>query len=373
MKVKGSALKSSPGRYELMDIELDDPWQDEVLVRMVAAGLCHSDDHMATGDQHVGVLPLAGGHEGAGVVERVGPNTPGFEVGDHVVFSFVPACGRCKWCSTGRQNLCIHGATIMSGARVGHPEDFRMSTADGQRVGQLCGVGSFCERTVVSTMTAVKVPKDLPLKSLSLLGCGVGTGWGAAVNSAQVRPGDTVVIMGVGGIGIHAVQGAAMAGASNIVAVDPVAMKREVALAMGATKAFENIEEATSFARHLTDGQGADSTIVTIGVTTGEHVGQAFRSIRKGGTVVVTGLGRSDDFGVPISLAELTLYQKRLQGSLYGQCNPTSDIPLQIQMYREGKLKIDEMITTTYRPDEIAQGFDDLRSGKNIRGVVSFE
>jgi S-(hydroxymethyl)glutathione dehydrogenase/alcohol dehydrogenase len=356
-----------------MEIELDEPWQDELLVRMVASGLCHSDDHMATGDQHVPMLPLAGGHEGAGVVERVGPNTLGFEVGDHVVFSFLPACGRCRWCATGRQNLCSSGATIMTGGRVGHPGEYRMATPDGRTVGQLCGLASFCERTVVSTYSAVKVPKDISLVTLSLLGCSVGTGWGAAVNSAQGRPGDTVSVMGVGGIGIHAVQGAAMAGASQVIAVDPVALKRDTALGLGATAAFEDISEAVAYAHPLTDGQGADSAIVTIGVVNGEHIAQAFRAIRKGGIVVVTGLGQFSEVGIPVSLAELTLYQKRIQGSLYGQCNPTSDIPMQLQMYREGKLKLDELITNTYTLDEVATGYDDLRAGKNIRGVLVFD
>ena len=230
MRTRGAVISTSPGRYETMELELDEPGQDELLVRMVASGLCHSDDHLATGDLRPSVLPMAGGHEGSGVVERVGPHTPGFEVGDHVVFSFLPACGRCRWCATGQQNLCTFGATILSGSRPGDPESFRLHTLDGQRVAQLSGVSTFCEHTVVSVMSAVKVPKDLPLETLCLLGCGVGTGWGASVHSAELTPGDTVIIMGIGGIGINAVQGAAHAGASHVIAVDPVAMKREAAL-----------------------------------------------------------------------------------------------------------------------------------------------
>jgi NDMA-dependent alcohol dehydrogenase len=372
MRTRGAVIRSSPGRYETIELELDEPRQDELLVRMVAAGLCHSDDHLATGDLKTSVYPMAGGHEGSGVVERVGPNTPDFEVGDHVVFSFLAACGRCRWCATGHQNLCTLGATILSGARPSDPTSFRIHTVDGERVGQFSGISTFCEHTVVSVMSAVKVPKDLPLETLCLLGCGVGTGWGAAVNSAEVTPGDTVIIMGIGGIGINAVQGAAHAGASHVIAVDPVAMKREKSLELGATHAFEGIAEATAFAQSVTDGQGADAAIVTVGVVTGEHVAQAFAAIRKAGTVVVTAIGPMSEVGIPVSLLELTLSQKRIQGSLFGACNPTADIPRQVLMYREGQLKLDELITTTYALDEVSKGYEDMHAGTNIRGIVLY-
>ena len=372
MLTRGAVISSTPGRYETMDLELGEPWQDELLVRMVASGLCHSDDHLATGDLRTGVLPMAGGHEGSGVVEQVGPNTPDFEVGDHVVFSFLASCGRCRWCATGHQNLCNRGATLLNGSRASDPDSFRLHTPDGRRVGQMCGVSTFCEYTVVSTMSTIKVPKDLPLETLCLLGCGVGTGWGAAVHSAEVAPGDTVVVMGVGGIGINAVQGAAHAGALHVIAVDPVAMKREAALGFGATETFASIAEADAFAKSVTDGQGADSAIVSVGVVTGEHVAQAFAAIRKAGTVVVVGVGNQLEMGIPVSLAELTLTQKRIQGSLFGACNANADIPRQIELYRQGKLKLDELVTTTYGLDEVAKGYEDMHAGTNIRGVLVF-
>ncbi|WP_326568892.1 zinc-binding dehydrogenase [Amycolatopsis rhabdoformis] len=219
----------------------------------------------------------------------------------------------------------------------------------------------------------MKVPDDVPLASVCLLGCAVGTGWGAAVNSAQVRPGHTVIVMGIGGIGINAVQGAAHAGASNVIAVDPVAFKREKAKELGATHAVESMAEATELARQFTNGQGADSAIVTVGITTGEHVAQAVSAIRKAGTAVVTGLGDFTAVGVPISLGELTLFQKRLQGSLYGQSNANTDILGQIELYRSGALKLDELITRTYSLDEVAQGYQDMHDGLNLRGVVRFD
>ena len=371
MKTRGAIIRQAPGTYEIADLELDEPRRGELTVRMVAAGLCHSDDHIASGDHAVGSYPICGGHEGAGVVVDVGPETHGWEEGDHVVFSFLAACGRCRWCAQGLQNLCDRGAAIMGGTRPEDPTSFRLSL-DGAPVAQTCGLSTFSEYTTVSTDSAVKVAKDLPLEVLCLLGCGVGTGWGAAVNSAEVYPGHTVVIQGIGGIGINAVQGAAHAGAANIIAVDPVQFKRESALAFGATHAVADMAEATEIARSLTNGQGADSSIVTVGVTTGEHIAQGFAAIRKAGTCVVTGLGSMTDVGIPISPMELTLYQKRLQGSLYGSCAPTADIPWMIELYKAGKLKLDELVTTTYSLDQIAQGFDDMRAGKNLRGVIRF-
>ena len=371
MLTRGAVLREVPGRFEVVELDVDDPRQGEIRVRMVATGLCHSDDHHATGDQRVAVLPFAGGHEGAGIVEAVGPSTTGFVEGDHVVFSFLPSCGRCRWCATGRQNLCDLGASLGTNARWDDPTSFRLRL-DGRPVGQMCGISTFVEHTTVSTASAVKVDSSIPLDVACLTGCGVGTGWGAAVNSAQVRPGDVVIVMGVGGIGINAVQGAAHAGAEAVIAVDPVAFKRETALELGATHAVPTITEATEIGRELTNGQGADSAIVAVGVTTGAHIGQALRAVRKAGTCVVVGIGetRSRDGDIPIM--ELVLYQKRIQGSLFGASAPTADIPAQLRLYASGRLKLDELITTRYRLDDIARGFDDMHAGRTIRGVVVF-
>ncbi|QWF23798.1 NDMA-dependent alcohol dehydrogenase [Nocardioides sp. LMS-CY] len=371
MHTRGAIIKEAPGTYEVVDLEVDDPRQDEIQVRMVASGLCHSDDHVATGDIPVGIYPFAGGHEGAGVVTAVGPHTPGWQEGDHVVFSFLPSCGRCAWCSRGMQNLCDLGATLLVGSRWDDPESFRLSY-DGQPVGQMCGISTFCEVTTVAVDSAVKVPDDVPLDKACLIGCGVGTGWGSAVNSADVRPGDVVVVMGVGGIGINAVQGAAHAGASMVIAVDPVALKREKSLELGATHAVATMEEATELAQSATNGQGADSAIVTVGVTTGEHVAQAMAAIRKAGTVVVTGLGNIAEIGAPISLADVTLFQKRIQGSLFGASNPKADILMLLRLYAEGRLKLDELVTRTYKLDEVALGYEDMHAGRNLRGVIVY-
>jgi NDMA-dependent alcohol dehydrogenase len=371
MKVRASALLATPGKYETIEVDLEGPRQGEVLIRVVAAGLCHSDDHIATGDLGVGRYPVVGGHEGAGVVQEVGPNTLGVVPGDHIIFSFMPVCGRCRWCATGRQNLCDLGALLLAGSRFDDPTSFRMSY-QGQPVGQMCGTSTFAEYTTVDTRSIVVIDKDIPLETACLVGCGVITGWGSAVNAAQTGPGDVVIVMGVGGVGINAVQGALQSGAAEVIAVDPVAFKREFALSLGATSAFATIEEATEYAQSQTNGQGADSTIITTGVTTGEHIAQAFSSIRKAGTLVVAGFGNPTKVGVPIAGPELVLYQKRIQGAIFGMANPTSDIPRALQMYRDGSIKLDELISRRYTLDEVAQGYEDMHAGVNIRGIVTF-
>lgn len=369
MKTRGAVLLKVPGEYEVVELELDDPRPGELRVKMVAAGLCHSEDHFATGDQKAPILPLAGGHEGGGIVEAVGPETRGFAEGDHVVFSFLPACGRCRWCATGMQNLCDLGASIGTAARPDDPTSFRLSRG-GRPVGQMAGLSTFCEHTTVSTAAAIKIDPSIPLDVACLTGCSVGTGWGSAVNSAQVRPGHVVVVMGIGGIGINAVQGAAHAGAGVVIAVDPVEFKRASALKLGATHAVADMEEAIELARSMTNGQGADASIITTGVTRSSHVRQGLAAIRKGGTCVLTGLGESVIRDGDINLHELTLYQKRLQGALFGASAPTADIPAQLAMYQHGALKLDELVTTRYRLDDVARGFQDMHAGRNLRGVI---
>jgi S-(hydroxymethyl)glutathione dehydrogenase/alcohol dehydrogenase len=372
MRTRGAIIRSTPGAYEVADLELDDPRQNELLVRMVASGMCHSDDHIATGDHHAGTYPMCGGHEGAGVVEGVGPNTPGWKVGDHVVFSFLPVCGRCRWCSSGMQSICDTSEFALVGSRFDDPGSYRVHLPDGTDVGQMCGLGTFAEHTVVSTNSAIKVDPDLPLEELCLFGCAIGTGWGSAVNSAGVQPGHTVIVMGVGGVGVNAVQGAVHAGAGHDIAVDPVPFKLQTAAALGATVGFATIEEAAEHARSLTNGQGADSAVVTTGVMSGENVAQAFAAVRKAGTVVVTGVGPMDRPGIPISPVELTAYQKRLVGSHFGACNPTVDIPRLIELYRNDQLKVKELITRTYRLDDVRQGYEDMHAGINLRAVIRF-
>jgi NDMA-dependent alcohol dehydrogenase len=374
VNTRGAIIRSAPGKFEVVDLISDDPRPGEIQVKLAASGMCHSDDHLATGDIPVAHYPMAGGHEGAGIVTAVGANTKGFKEGDHVVFSFLPACGRCRWCASGMSYLCDLGAGLLIGARFDDPESFRFSTPDGEAIGQMCGIGTFSGVTTVNYESAVKIPDDIPLDVACLTGCSVGTGWGSSVTAAKVEPGETVIIMGIGGIGSNAVQGAAYAGASHVIAVDPVPFKREKAQEFGATETFESIEEAADFARSVTNGQGADKAIVTVGVTTGQHVAQAFSAIRKAGTVVVTGLGDiTDQSGIPISVGELTLFAKEIKGAMFGDSNPHTDILKMLRLYQEGNLKLDEQVTKRYTLDEVNQGYEDMHAGKNIRGVIIYD
>lgn len=369
---QAAVVREQHGRFDVLPVSVDDPQQGEVRVRVVAAGLCHSDHHLVTGDTVPPHLPMIGGHEGSGIVEAVGPNTPEWKVGDKLVFSWIPSCGTCVWCASGRTNLCQLGRNLLLGTRFHNPESFRFTLEDGSVAGQMCGLGTFSEYTLVNVESAIKVPDDADLNTLWLLGCGVGTGWGSAVYSAETKPGDVVVVMGIGGIGINAVQGAKHAGARAIIAVDPVEFKRDAALRMGATHVFADIDEAAEFGRSITDGQGANRAIVTVGVLDGTHVAQAVQATGKDGVTVITSIASDTVESIPISPVEFTRYQKRIQGTLYGHANPRADIPRQLEMYRSGQLVLDELITKTYTLDEINQGYDDLLDGTLIRGRLTF-
>lgn len=371
MKTRAAILRSSPGVFETATVDLDEPGPGEVLIRMVATGLCHSDDHLQTGHMRMKTYPMAGGHEGAGVVAQVGPEVRDLREGDHVVLACMPTCGRCTFCARGMQNLCDRGRFMLVGSRGDEPPTYRMHL-DGAPVAQFGGLSTFSEYTVVDARGCVPIDPDIDLEAACLVGCGVGTGWGSSVNAARVRVGDTVIVMGTGGVGIHAVQGAVHAGAENVLAVDPVPFKRVKAGEVGATHTHASIEQAADTARELTHGQGADAAVVTVGVTTGEHIGQAFAAIRKGGTVVVTGAGDGREVGVPVPIAELILHHKRIQGALFGSTSPTVDIPRQLSLYRAGKLKLDELITARYPLEEVARGYEDMHAGTNLRGVVVF-
>ncbi len=369
MKTKAAVLTEVKQPWEIMEVDLRDPKENEVLIRYVAAGLCHSDEHLMTGDLPV-LLPFVGGHEGAGIVEAVGPGTTRVKPGDHVVCSFIPACGHCRWCAQGMQSICDTGATILVGCL---PDGSYPFTIDGQDVGAMCMLGTFSQYAVISETSAVKVDDDLPLEIAVLCGCCVPTGWGSAVNTGNTQIGDTVIVFGVGGIGANAIQGASHAGATNIIAVDPIAFKREFAQEMGATHSVQTGAAAIELAQELTRGVGADVSIVTVDVVNEQVVLEAVMALRKAGTTVLTGLAHPEAMTVHLSGTDITQFRKRVQGSLFGDCNPTRDITRMLELYRAGKLKLDELVTKQYTLEEINQGYDDLNAGKNIRGIVLHE
>jgi S-(hydroxymethyl)glutathione dehydrogenase/alcohol dehydrogenase len=369
LKTRAAVLWETGRDWEVTELDLDDPRAGEVLIRFEAAGFCHSDEHLRHGDL-VPRFPMVGGHEGAGVIEAVGTGVTRVAVGDHVVCSFIPSCGHCRFCSTGHQNLCDWGATILDGCM---PDGTYRFHGDGKDLGGMCMLGTFSQWAVISQSSCVKVDDDLPLDVAVLVGCGVPTGWGSAVYAADVEPGETVVIYGIGGIGANAVQGAAHAGAANVIAVDPLPNKREAAEDLGATHSAENAEEAHELAQQLTRGVGADKAIITVDVVDEPVVASAVETIRKGGTAVITGLADPNKLTVHLSGAALTLFEKTVKGTLFGSANPMYDITKLLNLYQDGKLKLDELISRRYTLDQVNEGYQDLLDGKNIRGVMIHE
>jgi NDMA-dependent alcohol dehydrogenase len=378
MRTRAAVLHAPRTDYQVEEIELDEPKEGEVLVRLVASGLCHSDEHLWNGDIAVdqAVLdamgwqqfPIIMGHEGAGIVEAVGPGVTELAVGDHVVTSFVPSCGHCLSCASGHQNLCDLGATLLSGHQLDGTS--RHHALDGTDIATMCCLGTFAEHTVVGTSSLVKIDPEIPLEVACLVSCGVTTGWGSAAYAGGVATGDTVVVVGVGGVGMNAVQGASLAGATRVVAVDPVRFKTDSAAEFGATHTASSVEEATALVNQLTHGRNAEVVIITVGTARGEDLASYMAMVAKGGTLVVTAMGSIDDSNANLSLFEISMMQKSLKGAIFGGGNPRYDIPRLLQLYADGRLKLDELVTSTYSLDQVNEGYQDLRDGKNIRGVV---
>jgi S-(hydroxymethyl)glutathione dehydrogenase/alcohol dehydrogenase len=369
VKARAAVLWDRNKEWSVEEIELDPPKQGEVLVALSGSGLCHSDEHVVTGDLPTAV-PIIGGHEGAGIVEEVGPGVTGLAPGDRVIFSFVPSCGNCRACTSGMGSLCELGMYTREGRQIS--DHTARHHARGQDLGLMCLLGTFAERTVVHQASCVKIEDDLPLDIACLLGCGVITGWGSVAYAGEARVGDVVVVVGVGGIGINAVQAAVALGAEYVVAVDPVAFKRDKALEFGASHAVASSQEAAQVVTELTRGRMAQVCVNTMGVGEGAQIGASLGLVGKRGRVVVTNLHPASETQVTMSALELTTYEKQVRGSLFGSSNPRADIPRFLELYRSGKLKLEELVTHTYSLDEVNIGYDDMRNGRNLRGVITF-
>jgi S-(hydroxymethyl)glutathione dehydrogenase/alcohol dehydrogenase len=359
--------------WSVEEIELDPPGPREVLVEWAAAGLCHSDEGMRSGDRVLAemeglLFPLVGGHEGAGIVAQVGPGVTSFAVGDHVLANFTPACGECRYCASGRGFICNGNAGFLNKGQIeGGAVKHR---ARGQDLNIMGKLGTFAERTVVSQASLLHIDHDLALESACLVSCGVTTGWGSAVERGGTRPGDVVVVVGVGGLGTSAVQGARMAGGQHIVAIDPIAYRREMSLKFGATSTAASITEAREHIMQLTNGQGADVVVLTPSVVTGQIIHEALDITGKGAVCVVTGMGSKGVSDVPIDIGAFTLFNKELRGCLYGSMDPRISAPRLLGLYRQGLLDLDQMVTT-YPLGNIAEGVADSNEGRNIRGVLT--
>jgi len=351
-------------------ITLDPPRPTEVLVRVAAVGLCRTDYHVMRGERRVAMRPMVLGHEASGVVEQIGHAVGGINVGDHVVLTFIPGCGQCHWCRKGLHHFCARGPAITQGPQL--DGSYRRRDRDGAEVGAFCMIGGFAERTVVDQASVLAIDRDVPLDLASLVACGVPAGVGAARFRARVKVGDTVLVVGCGGDGMNVVQGAALCGARQIIAADVVPAKLDWARGFGASHSVNAEGEAlTRAVLELTGGIGVDHAFVCIDPPA--TLVPAFRATTKGGNVVVTAITPDTVTEIKIPPLELFASQKAIMGAVYGFASPRLQIPELLSLYRKGSLKLRELMTRTYRLDEINQGYADLDAGKNLRGVVVFD
>ncbi len=344
-------------------VELDPPQRDEVKVRMAAVAICHSDIHLFRGEWG-GSLPVIAGHEAAGVIEEVGEGVTSVQPGDHVVVSLLRSCGRCFYCTTGVPYCCE--------ADYPRDQDSPLRTTRGDPIHVGLYTAAFAEYAVVHYSQVVPIPNEVPLDRAALLGCGVITGVGAVINTAQVKPNSGVVVIGTGGVGLNAVQGARFAGAHPIIAVDLLDSKLSAAQAFGATHTVnaKTVTDPVEAVRELTSGRGADYAIVTVGSTVG--VKQAFRMIRPGGAVVVVGIPEvSAELDVPV--AEFIFGGPRtIMGSVMGSTRLSVDVPRLVSLYQHGSLKLDELVTGRYPLEGINEAIEAVERGEALRNVIMF-
>jgi NDMA-dependent alcohol dehydrogenase len=383
MQVRAAIVSELRGPWHTETIEIDEPHASEVKVKMSFAGLCHSDEHVRSGDMvpssdlvqlltgRDSMFPVIGGHEGAGIVESVGENVTTLKEGDHVAVSFVPSCGRCEYCASGRQYLCDLGAYTLMGPMISdgtwrhHLDDINLN--------RMCQLGSFAEYIVVNEASLVRIEPWYDLRAAALISCGLSTGFGSAVSRGGVKPGDTVAVIGCGGVGSGAIQGAVHAGARAVIAIDTNQSKIDRALKIGATHGCTTTPEAAfGVLPELTSGKNCDVTIITVGVLTGELIEQARSITAKGGVVVTTSIAPYDQTTVDLNLFMFAMLNQELRGTIFGSESPRVQIPRLLRLHHEGKLHVDDLVTKEYDLDGVQQGYDDLESGENLRGVIRF-
>jgi Zn-dependent alcohol dehydrogenase len=372
LKVRAALLREMglPAPYAesrpltIAELSLDPPGPEELLVRVRAAGLCHSDLSVIDGSRPR-VMPMALGHEAAGEVVELGPGTGGFAVGDHVVLVFVPSCGTCAFCMSGRPALCEPAAAAnAAGTLLGG--DRRWAGATGEAIHHHLGVSAFADHVVVSTRSAVRIDPDVPFEIAALFGCAVLTGTGAVLNSARVSPGQSVAIFGLGGVGLSALLGALLAGAERVVVADVVAEKLALARELGATHAVMAGPSAVEEIRQATDG-GADCAIETVGSE--QVLAAAYAATRRGGTTVSVGLPHPERM-LQIPVVSLVGEERTLRGSYLGSCVPKRDLPRLLALYQRGRLPVERILSGLLSLEELNEGFDRLASGHAMRQVV---
>jgi S-(hydroxymethyl)glutathione dehydrogenase/alcohol dehydrogenase len=359
-----AAILSKPGaRLQVRDdVELRPLGPSDVRVRLAASGICHSDLAVAEGVIPA-ITPCVLGHEAAGVVVEVGPEVHRHRIGDHGILAGMPACGACLSCLRGQPYLCQSGIVMdpEQGVRIANPPPFLV---EGRPVAGC--LGSFAEELIVHENSLIPIASDLPLDLVSLIGCCVVTGVGAAIHAAEVRPGSSVVVVGCGGVGASAIQGARLAGAAEIVAVDPVPAKREIARQLGATHAVPP-EELDRVSRDLTAGEGFDYALECAGLS--QTLRCAIDAVRRGGTVAVAGMGADDDT-ISLSAVELASSGKTLRGCLYGNANARLDFERLARLWQRGALDLEALVSRRLPLQEISEGFRAMQAGEVIRSLV---
>jgi S-(hydroxymethyl)glutathione dehydrogenase/alcohol dehydrogenase len=354
---------TAPEKFSVEEVSLDAPRAGELRIEMAATGVCHSDLSVING-----VLPLPPpivlGHEGAGVVAELGPGTTGFEVGDHVVLSFVPSCGTCRECVTGHPVFCTSGepnGRMLDGTYRVHQGDVDLGTMQ--------FLGCMAEQCVVPTTSAVVIDASIPLDKAALVGCGVMTGVGAAIHTARVTPGSSCAVFGCGGVGLSVIQGCRLAGADRIIAVDVQDGKLEMARRFGATDTVNGGDGLAVVGIHELTGGGVDFSFEAVGVPA--LMDQTYQAARRGGTATIVGVGRLTE-SFALNALMVSMSGKTLKGSFYGDGNPRADFPMLLDLYTRGKLDLDGMVSRTYSIDDAPQAFADMEQGRNARGVIVY-
>jgi S-(hydroxymethyl)glutathione dehydrogenase/alcohol dehydrogenase len=382
MQVKAAIVTELNGPWHTELIDIDEPRAHEVKVKMAFAGMCHSDEHTRVGDMapppeilaFMGVnsmFPFVGGHEGSGIVESVGDNVNGLAPGDHVSVSFIPSCGRCEYCASGRPYICDLGATTLAGPMI---SDGTWRHHFGEKnLNRYAQLGTFSEYIVVHEASLIKIDPWYDLRAAALISCGLATGFGSSANRGGVKPGDVVAVIGCGGVGSGAIQGAVHAGARAVIAIDTNQSKIDRAMKIGATHgATSALDAAFSFLGELTSGKNCDVVVLTPGRLTGELIEEARSITAKGGVIVATAIAPFSQTQVDLNLAMFTLFNQELRGTIFGSVAPRVQIPRLLKLHHEGKFFVDELVSREYSIDEVNQGYLDLESGKNVRGVVRF-
>lgn len=367
VEIQAALLTGINQPFQIETLHLQQPKAGEVLVRLSAVGVCHSDWHLVTGaTKHP--MPVVAGHEGAGIVEALGDGVTGLAPGDHVILSWAPDCGQCFYCLHGQPNLCeTYTDPIWAGVMLdGTP---RLSW-QGAPVYHYCGLAAYAEYTVVPQQSCIRIEKHIPLDVAALVGCAIATGVGAALLTSPVRAGQSVVVLGCGGVGLSTIMGAALVGAGQIIAIDTHSARLEVARSFGATHTLLSDADTLASVQRLTGGRGGDHVFEAVGATSVQELG--FRITRPGGTLTLVGLSQ---MGTATNLpgAEIVRREVTIRGSYYGSVNTHRDFPMLIEMFQAGKLPIDRMVTKRYRLPQINEAYASMLSGDGARGVIVFD